>query len=341
MGAYGGRSPALLRAPPMPLPYRESPVGVDCSSVPGHGAPAPAALLPHKPPQPSPEDLMQPGLLLKGAGAVTPLAIPNGAKRLRFFSNRRATVRVDLIGVSKPSTDLKSSGTRLSAQGYRDRRGAAHAVVHRGHLTARLVATGAATTKVSLRDHGLTPAPHLRRAPVSTSLANVSRPGPAVPCGDARALGRHAVMVVPRLGADSDLEYCRRAPQAGQHHVPLAGPHRRGLPSEDASGRSSSSTRSHTTTWSAPVPAATICAICGSTSSAAVGAADALGEVRQHLIRGGPPAVHDPVGQPPGPLARRLERDRHHRRRQRRQQRAAPVAGQRPHARRPGRRRRR
>ena len=37
---------------------------------------------------------------------------------------------------------------------------------------------------------------------------------------------------------------------------------------------------------------------------AGIGAADPPGEVGQHLVRGGPPAVHDPVGQPPGPLVR-------------------------------------
>ena len=56
-----------------------------------------------------------------------------------------------------------------------------------------------------------------------------------------------------------------------------------------------------------------------------VGAADPLGEVGQHLVRRGPPAVHDPVGEPPRPLADRLERERHDRGRERRQQRAAPV----------------
>jgi hypothetical protein len=50
-------------------------------------------------------------------------------------------------------------------------------------------------------------------------------------------------------------------------------------------------------------------------------AADALGELRQDLVRGGPPAVHDAVGQPTGPLPRRLERDRHYGGRHRRQQR--------------------
>jgi len=72
---------------------------------------------------------MQPGFLLKGAGAVTPLAIPNGAKRLRFFSNRPATVRVDLIGVSKPSANLKL-GYEHGAQGVATG-GARAAVVHR------------------------------------------------------------------------------------------------------------------------------------------------------------------------------------------------------------------
>ena len=75
------------------------------------------------------EDLMQPGFLLSGAGAVTPLAIPNGAKRLRFFSNRPAQVRVDLIGVSEPTSTV-TLGYEHGAQGVGT--GGAHAaVVHR------------------------------------------------------------------------------------------------------------------------------------------------------------------------------------------------------------------
>ena len=72
---------------------------------------------------------MQPGFLLKGEGAVTPLAIPNGAKRLRFFANRPARVRVDLIGVNKPSVNLKL-GYEHGAQGLATG-GARAAVVHR------------------------------------------------------------------------------------------------------------------------------------------------------------------------------------------------------------------
>ena len=126
--AYGGRSPALLQftnAATVPGVTGR----VDCSAFRGTVRQLRAKLLPHKPPQPSPEDLMQPGLLLKGAGAVTPLAIPNGAKRLRFFSNRPATVRVDLIGVSKPSVNLKL-GYEHGAQGLATGRARA-AVVHR------------------------------------------------------------------------------------------------------------------------------------------------------------------------------------------------------------------
>ena len=72
---------------------------------------------------------MQPGFLLSGAGAVTPLAIPNGATRLRFFSNRPAQVTVDLIGVSEPTSTL-TLGYEHGAQGVATG-GALAAVVHR------------------------------------------------------------------------------------------------------------------------------------------------------------------------------------------------------------------
>jgi hypothetical protein len=64
-----------------------------------------------------------------GEGAVTPLAIPNAAKRLRFFSNRPAQVKVDLIGVSEPSSTL-TLGYEHGAQGVATG-GALAAVVHR------------------------------------------------------------------------------------------------------------------------------------------------------------------------------------------------------------------
>jgi hypothetical protein len=128
--AYGGRAPALLQftdAATVPGVNGR----VDCSAFRGTVRQLRAKLLPHKRPRPrpSPEDLMQPGFLLKGEGAVTPLAIPNGAKRLRFFSNRPARVRVDLIGVSKPSVNLKL-GYDDGAQGLATG-GARAAVVHR------------------------------------------------------------------------------------------------------------------------------------------------------------------------------------------------------------------
>jgi hypothetical protein len=62
-------------------------------------------------------------------GAVTPLAIPNGAKRLRFFSNRPAQVKVDLIGVSEPTSTL-TLGYEHGAQGVATG-GALAAVAHR------------------------------------------------------------------------------------------------------------------------------------------------------------------------------------------------------------------
>src|SRR5262245_38663371 len=102
---YGGRTPALLQftsAATVPGVTGQ----VDCSAFRGTAAQLRNRLLPSRSRQ-AMEDLMQPGFLNNGEGAVTPLAIPNGAKRLRFFSNRPARVRVDLIGVSKPSVNLK------------------------------------------------------------------------------------------------------------------------------------------------------------------------------------------------------------------------------------------
>jgi GH25 family lysozyme M1 (1,4-beta-N-acetylmuramidase) len=125
--AYGGRAPALLQftnAATVPGVTGK----VDCSAFRGTAAQLRAQLLPDDS-QHATEDLMQPGFLLSGAGAVTPLAIPNGAKRLRFFSNRPAQVRVDLIGVSKPTSTV-TLGYEHGAQGVATG-GALAAVVHR------------------------------------------------------------------------------------------------------------------------------------------------------------------------------------------------------------------
>jgi hypothetical protein len=101
---------------------------VDCSAFRGTAAQLRDRLLPNASRQAT-EDLMQPGFLLTGEGAITPLAIPDGAKRLRFFSNRSAQVRVDLIGVSEPSAAL-TLGYDQGAQGVATG-GALAAVVHR------------------------------------------------------------------------------------------------------------------------------------------------------------------------------------------------------------------
>lgn len=42
------------------------------------------------------DDMGQPFLLNRGEGAVTPIALPNGASALRFFASQKAQVRVDL-----------------------------------------------------------------------------------------------------------------------------------------------------------------------------------------------------------------------------------------------------
>ena len=125
--AYGGRAPALLQfTNAATVPGVSGPV--DCSAFRGTPAQLRAQLLPHHPHHAT-EDLMQPGFLLNGAGAVTPLAIPNGTKRLRFFSNRPAQVTVDLIGVSEPTATL-TLGYEHGAQGVATG-GALAAVVHR------------------------------------------------------------------------------------------------------------------------------------------------------------------------------------------------------------------
>jgi len=125
--AYGGRAPALLQfTDNATVPGVAG--GVDCSAFRGTAAQLRAKLLPQESLL-SPEDMMQPGWLLNGAGATTPLAIPNGAKRLRFFANAAATVKVDLVGKSGPSTTL-TLGYSHGAQGIATK-GALAAVVHR------------------------------------------------------------------------------------------------------------------------------------------------------------------------------------------------------------------
>jgi hypothetical protein len=99
---------------------------------------------------------MQPGFLLNGAGAVTPLAIPNGAKRLRFFSNRPAQVTVDLIGVSEATSTL-TLGYEHGAQGVATG-GALAAVVHRvdaGDNEVSYVVTGLPAPPPGDRDQGM------------------------------------------------------------------------------------------------------------------------------------------------------------------------------------------
>jgi hypothetical protein len=138
---YGGRVPALLQftnAATVPGVAGT----VDCSAFRGTADELRAKLLPDNALL-SPEDLMQPGWLLNGKGAATPLAIPNGTKRLRFFANRPAEVRVDLIGVSEPSKTL-TLGYDHGAQGVATG-GALAAVVHRidgGDNEVSFVVTG-------------------------------------------------------------------------------------------------------------------------------------------------------------------------------------------------------
>jgi GH25 family lysozyme M1 (1,4-beta-N-acetylmuramidase) len=123
---YGGRAPALLQFTNAAIVPGVAGT-VDCSAFRGTAAQLRDRLLPHS--RQAMEDLMQPGFLNNGEGAVTPLAIPNGAKRLRFFSNRPARVKVDLIGVSEPTTTL-TLGYEHGAQGVATG-GALAAVVHR------------------------------------------------------------------------------------------------------------------------------------------------------------------------------------------------------------------
>ena len=54
-------------------------------------------------------------------------------------------------------------------------------------------------------------------------------------------------------------------------------------------------------------------------------AADALGELRQHLVRCRALAVHDPVGEPRESCTRRLERERHHHRGHHGEERVVPA----------------
>lgn len=48
-------------------------------------------------------------LLNKGAGARTPMALPNGTTRVRFFASQTATIEVDLrhAGTANPTLTLE------------------------------------------------------------------------------------------------------------------------------------------------------------------------------------------------------------------------------------------
>jgi hypothetical protein len=63
------------------------------------------------------ELMMQPAFLVRGENAKTPVAIPNGAKRLRLFSNGAAQVHVDLLGEKQPTPDDFTLGYSDGAQG--------------------------------------------------------------------------------------------------------------------------------------------------------------------------------------------------------------------------------
>jgi hypothetical protein len=58
-----------------------------------------------------------PGFLNQGKDAKTPVAIPNGAKRLRFFSNGPAKIHLDFVGAPQPKPDDLDLGYDKGAQG--------------------------------------------------------------------------------------------------------------------------------------------------------------------------------------------------------------------------------
>jgi len=92
-----------------------------------HGQyPAPA---PHPAPKTTPllEDTMI--LLNQGEGAITPIAIPNGAKRLRFASNSEATLHADFGPDHGGSRAIEVA--YMAASGVAIPDGAIEAVVHR------------------------------------------------------------------------------------------------------------------------------------------------------------------------------------------------------------------
>lgn len=83
----------------------------------GHGFPMDYVISLAKGAAPAGEvDLMQPGYLEKGANAKTPIVIPAGAKRLRFFAHRPAQVHIDLIGAPQPKVDDLTLGYDRGAQ---------------------------------------------------------------------------------------------------------------------------------------------------------------------------------------------------------------------------------
>jgi GH25 family lysozyme M1 (1,4-beta-N-acetylmuramidase) len=106
---YGGRAVDLLQ-----FTDKAIVAGVagpcDCSAYRGSVAQLRALLLggpaagPISPAQEA--DSMQPGLICKGEGAVTPVALIEAHNRILLFSNRAATVRADWVGTGDPSAEV-------------------------------------------------------------------------------------------------------------------------------------------------------------------------------------------------------------------------------------------
>ena len=112
----GGTAAEAIEASPDPVAFQE-----ECLRAFEASQPTPtgaARLLPE-----------EPLLLNKGAGTRTPMALPDGTAKVRFFASQAATITVDLRkqGVANPTLELQYA----SAQTVQIPAGVHAIVVHR------------------------------------------------------------------------------------------------------------------------------------------------------------------------------------------------------------------
>lgn len=126
--AYGGQSPALLQFTDKAV-VAGAPGLADCSAFRGTTEQLRAVLLgaPHPPPVASGKE---PGMFYLPEHPACPIALPAGARRVRFVAAVDAAVRVDWLAVPASSVDL-ALGYGQGAQGVPVPSGCMAAVVHR------------------------------------------------------------------------------------------------------------------------------------------------------------------------------------------------------------------